>query len=98
MPFVVEGRSSVVWPELYFSGKRSFLEVPRSVPLYSDPGQLEHSCVEFEVKPQAWKGAPAAQILFFSQDPDTGDFMTLLLTADRVLELILGSSNYLHLT
>ncbi|XP_065345545.1 protein eyes shut [Cloeon dipterum] len=89
----MESRNSVVWPELYFSGKRSFLEVPRSLPLHSDLGLLEHSCVEFEMKPQTWPGAPAAQVLFFSQDSDTGDFMALLLTSDRVLELILGSGD-----
>ncbi|CAB3370293.1 Hypothetical predicted protein [Cloeon dipterum] len=89
----MESRNSVVWPELYFSGKRSFLEVPRSLPLHSDLGLLEHSCVEFEMKPQPWPGAPAAQVLFFSQDSDTGDFMALLLTSDRVLELILGSGD-----
>ncbi|XP_059484239.1 protein eyes shut-like, partial [Neocloeon triangulifer] len=89
----IESRNSVVWPELYFTGKRSFLEIPRSMPLYSDPGLMEHSCVEFEMKPQAWTGPPAAQVLFFSQDPDTGDFMTLLLTADRVLELIIGTGD-----
>jgi hypothetical protein len=90
----VEIRGSVVWPEIHFVGRRSYLEVGRT-PGGSDPGGLEHSCVEFEMRPiSTLNRDPAAQVLFFSRDPDTRDYMALLLTQDKVLQFLLGSGKY----
>ncbi|KAF4523249.1 hypothetical protein B566_EDAN006872 [Ephemera danica] len=92
----VETRGTVVWPEIYFSGKRSYLEIPRNSPGSSDPGIPEHSCVEFEMKlspASSGVSVSAAQVLFFSRDADTHDYMALILTSERDMQLLLGTGD-----